>query len=313
MHALASLGKPLLLSAIRLSLLARAGGAPDAGGRLVSLSMVVPADTLARPVSYPADALVFGFDRRLELKEDVKMYLSFLRYLEKKTGQRFRLHISPKDRGIVDELGSGAVHLAAIGTGSYLEAREKYSVRMLVRGLNAQGQGEYRSLVITRPGSPVQSLADVKGRTFAFGAPTSTQGYLIPRIILAEAGIDLKDLKGYDHTYSHAETANAVSSGKFDAGGVQDTLGQSLAVRGLVKVIAASRYYPSSGIAVNKDVSPAVVAAVRQALLEFDPQGRDKDDLYRWELSEMPLGFAAAQESDYAELATWARRFGLLP
>ena len=41
-----------------------------------------------------------------------------------------------------------------------------------------------------------------------------------------------------------------------------------------------------------------MVAAVRQALLEFDPQGRDKDDLYRWELSEMPLGFAAAQESD---------------
>ena len=311
---MASSKKSPLLLAVGLSLLlALAGCDPGAGSRMVSLSTVVPADTLARPVSYPAGALVFGFDRRLELKEDVKMYLSFLRYLEKKTGQRFLLRISPKDRGIVDELGGGAVHLAAIGTGSYLEAREKYGVRMLVRGLNAQGQGEYRSLVITRPGSPVQSLADLKGRTFAFGAPTSTQGYLIPRIILAEAGVDLKDLRSYDHTYSHAETANAVISGRFDAGGVQDTLGQSLAARGLVKVIATSRYYPSSGIAVNKDVSPAVVAAVRQALLEFDPQGRDKDDLYHWELSEMPLGFAAAQESDYADLATWARRFGLLP
>lgn len=304
---------PFLLSVCVSLLLSLAGCAPGANGKVVSLNTVVPADNLARLVSYPADALVFGFDRRLDLKEDVKMYLSFLSCLERKTGQRFRLHISPKDRSIVDELGSGEVDLAAIGTGSYLEAREKYGVRMLVRGLNAQGQGEYRSFVITRPGSPVRSLADLRGRTFAFGARTSTQGYLIPRIILAEAGVDLEDLKGYDHTYSHAETANAVISGKFDAGGVQDTLGQNLANRGLVRIIAASRYYPSSGIAVSRDVSPEVVAAVRQALLEFAPQGPDKDDLYHWELSEMPLGFATAQEPDYAELATWAKRFGLLP
>lgn len=278
----------------------------------VDLNDVRPAETLVRPATFPADDLIFGFDRRLEIKEDVKMYLSFLRYLEGKTGYRFRLHITPKGGSIVDDLGKGIVDFAAIGTGSYLEAREKYGVQMLVRGLNAEGQSEYRSLIITRTDSQVHSLADLKGRSMAFGPPTSTQGHLIPRIMLAEVGIELKDLKAYDHTHSHAETANAVMSGRFDAGGIQDTLGQALAAKGLVRVIAVSRYYPSSGIAVNKDVPQDIKERVRQALLDFDPQGRDKPVLYRWDQTEMPLGFTTVRESDYEELTLWARRFGLL-
>lgn len=254
----------------------------------------------------------FGFDRCLEPKEEVKMYVSFLRYLEKATGYRFRLRITPRNSSIVDELGTGKVDFAALGSLSYLQAHEKYGVAWVAKGLNHKGHASYRALIVTRPGSPIRSLKDLRGRTFAFGAVNSTQGHLIPRIMLAEAGLELRDLRGFGYLGSHADVANAVISGQYDAGGIQDTLGTSLADRGLVKVVAISREFPGSGIAVRPGVAPEVLESVKRALLEFDPTGQHRQNLYAWDQTEMPRGFQEEQGEDYHVIAQWARRIGLL-
>lgn len=256
--------------------------------------------------------LYFGFDRRLDPSEDVRMYAPFLRYLERETGYRFKLRVTPRNGSVVEDLGTGVVQFAAIGTMSYLEAHKRYGVRALVRGVTDQKKGEYQALIITAPQSKIRSLKDLKGRSFAFGAKTSTQGHLIPRIMLKEAGFDLKDLSSYEYTGSHFETANAVMSGRFDAGGIQDTLGRELATRGLVRVIAASDYFPSSTISVAPGVPPEVVARVKKALLEFDPQGKDKEGLYHWEQSEMPFGFVEATDRSFAGVRQWAEELNLL-
>jgi len=256
--------------------------------------------------------LYFGFDRRLELAEDVKMYLSFLRYLEEATGYRFVLHVTPKNSSIVDELGQGRVHFAAIGALSYLEAHERYGVRVLVKGLTEDKRAAYQGMIITRMDSPLKSLEDIKGKTFAFGARNSTQGHLIPRILLFKAGIALADLAAFEYTGSHFETANAVISGRCDAGGLQDTLARELAKRGLVRILATSPYFPSSTISASPRTDPLVIERVTQALLAFDPLGKHREGLYHWELSEMPGGFVLATDSDYAETRYWAQQLGLL-
>lgn len=232
----------------------------------------------------------FGFDRRLEIKEDVKMYVPLMRYLEKETGHKFRLHITPKNESIVDEIGAGRVQFAAIGTVSYLQAYSKYPVKPLVRGTGENGRF-YQAVIITRADSPIKSIRDLSGRSFAFGSPNSTQGHLIPRIMLAEQGLSLSSLKSFGYFASHTETANAVISGQFDAGSIQDSLGKTLAEKGLVKIIAVSDLYPRSGITVAPGVPAEVAEAVKKALLKFDPKGKDSVGLYNWQLSEMPGGF----------------------
>lgn len=264
-----------------------------------------------QPVSRDPETIYFGFDRRLEIKEDVKMYVPFLRYLESQTGYKFKLHVTPKNRSIVEELGAGVVQIAAVGTVSYLQAHEKYGVELIVRGRCAN-DGLYQSLIITRPSSDIYNLADLPGHSFAFGARNSTQGNLIARIMLAEAGISLEQFSRYDYLTSHAEVANAVMSGEFDAGAIQDTLGRFLAGRGLVRIVAQSKYYPSSGIAVNPNIQPEVIKKIRDALLAFDPQGKERDKLYNWDQSEMPNGFMPTSNEEYSELRRWAEQFGLL-
>jgi len=173
-----------------------------------------------------SDVLWFGFDLRASPQEDARQYLPFLEYLTKATGYTFELRFTPQDGQIVDDLGTGVVQFAALGAGSTIQAHAKYGVIPLVRGLNAQGRAEYRSVIVVAPDSSIQTIADLRGKRFAFGSLTSTQGHLIPRIILLQHGLALDDLAAYAYTGSHRNCANEVTAGRFDAGGMQDTLGR---------------------------------------------------------------------------------------
>jgi len=271
----------------------------------------LPADAARAPMQEQG-AWAFGFDQRLEPKEDVRINASLLHWLEKQTGLTYRLHVTPNEDNIVDELCNGTVDFAIVGTVSYLQAHNRCGAHILVRGLNAEGRDDYRAAIVTSPDSDVSDMADLRGRSFAFGAPNSTQGYLIPRLMLQQAGLTLTDLRTHTFTGSHAATANAVTSGRFDAGGLQDTLASTLADRGLVRILAFSAPYPSSGIVVGPETPAKTAEMVRDALLTLDPAGIDADALHHWERSEMPLGFVPAQDEDYDTLRETAREFGLL-
>ncbi len=263
--------------------------------------------------SKDADILRFGFDLRASPQEDARQYIPFLRYLEKATGYRYQLRFTQKDSSIVDDLGKGVVQFASVGAGSYIQAHVKYGAIMLVRGLNLLGKAEYQSVIVVQPDSPIRKIKDLRGKRFAFGNFTSTQGHLIPRIILARQSINLKDLASYEYTGSHHNCANAVISGRFDTCGMQDTMGKELARVGLIRILFTSTYYPSSGIAANNDVPSEVIARVKHALIDFQPRGRDAAGLYHWERTEMPNGFIEAHDDDYLELSEWAKKSGYLP
>lgn len=254
----------------------------------------------------------FSFDRRMDPAEDVKMYAPFLKYLERETGYQFKLRPMASSENLIEELGTGRVDIAAIGTLSYLQAHQKYEVRAIARGITEQGKAEYRALIITSANSNIRSIKDLKGKSFAFGSDTSTQGHLIPRIMLYQAGINLTDLAGYTYAGSHFDTANAVISGRYAAGGIQDTLGRELANKGLVRVLAESGEFPSSTISVSASLPPDVTKKIQEALLSFKPQGKDKDILYHWEQTEMPLGFVSSSDQDFEKARIWAVRLGLL-
>lgn len=249
--------------------------------------------------------LRFGFDIRAGIKEDAKQYLPFLKYLEKTTGYRFKLRFTPKDGKIVDDLGKGLIHFAAIGATSYIRATDKYGVKPLVRGVNKQDKAEYRSYLVVRPDSPIKDLADLYGVRFAFGSKTSTQGHLIPRIILQKKQVPLQDLKSYIYAGSHQRCAEAVISGKADVCGMQDTMAEQLARDKQVRILYRSAYYPSSGIVASDKVPVAIHNKVRQALLSFRPNGRDASELYHWDRTEMPNGFVEAHDADYKLLRQW--------
>jgi len=257
-------------------------------------------------------SLKFGFDLRLGPREDVKIYLPFMYYLEQNTGNRFSLRFTEKYEDTVENLGKGITHFAALGPVNCILANKKYGTGCLVMGLNSDGKPEYRAVIFTRANSPIKNIKDLKGKTFAFGDKYSTQGHIIPRKILEDAGIALGDLKGHVFTGSHANTARAVLNGEYDAGGIQDTLAKRLLSEGKIKILATSKPYPSSLICYNKNVDPVILKAVKAALLSFDPKGKHAGILVDWDKTEMPNGFITYNESSMREIKDLTIKYGLL-
>lgn len=270
----------------------------------------------ASPVTSPSaragHSYAFGFDLRGLPSEDARQYLPFLKYLEQATGYEFQLKFTPKGQSTGDVLGRGEVQFAAIGATSFIAAHEKYGTVALVRGLNPHGKAEYQSMIVVARDSPISKLEQLRGKHLAFGSRDSTQGHLIPRILLGKVGIVLPDLASYDYTGSHSNCATAVISGKADACGMQDTMAKDLAKQGLLRILTESPYYPSSGIAANAAVPTEVTEKVKAALLAFEPEGAHKAGLYNWHKTEMSKGFTAASRADYADLRHWMIEFGML-
>lgn len=259
-----------------------------------------------------AGALKFGFDLRLAPKEDVRIYLPFLRYLEQNTGNRFAIRFTEKYESTVENLGKGVTHFAALGSVSCVIAKERYGAGCLVAGLSTDGKPEYRAVIFTRVDSPIKRFHDLEGKTFAFGDKQSTQGHIIPRKMLEDAGITLDDLKSHVFTGSHANTARSVLNGEYDAGGIQDTLAKRLVAEGKIRILATSKPYPSSLICYHKNVDAIILKTVKTSLLSFDPQGKDAGAFADWYMTEMPNGFTECRESSLKEIRELTIRYGLL-
>ena len=254
----------------------------------------------------------FGFDLRASPQEDSRQYQPFLRYLEKATDLKFELRFTPKSSSIIEEIGTGKVHFAAVGAVSYIQGHEKYGIDSLVLGLSQEGKAKYQSMIVTNPDSKIKKLTDLRHKRFAFGSIDSTQGHLIPRIVLGDHNIGLEDLGTYKYTGSHRNCAEAVISSKFDACGMQDTMAKDMTKQGLLRILHASHFYPSSGVVANQELPPEVVSRVKQALIDFEPNGKDKEKLYNWHKTEMPNGFVEAKQEYYSEMRHWLIKFGML-
>lgn len=288
------------------------GCGPEEQTVKVDLSQTVAQPEMAA-APRAADEYRFGFDLRISVEEDSRQYQPFLDYLSQATGYRFRLHFLRKDKNIAQQLAEDTAQFAAVGAVSSIQAQINAGAIPVVRGLNNEGKPSYRAMIVVAPTSPIKHLAQLRDKRMAFGDVNSTQGHIIPRIMLQEAGLGLRDFSEYRYTGSHRDCANAVILGKADACGMQDTLAEALVGEKQLRILQASREYPSSGITASRSLPPQVIDKVRLALLAFEPRGRHAPGLYNWDRTEMPRGFVAAGPDDYAELRDWLKRLDLLP
>ncbi|MBQ0799427.1 MAG: phosphate/phosphite/phosphonate ABC transporter substrate-binding protein [Porticoccaceae bacterium] len=259
-----------------------------------------------------ANTLHFGFELRNSIQEDAAQYLSLLTYLGEETGYTFKLHFAARHSSLTEDLGNNVVQLGAIGALGYLKAKSRFGVIPVVRGLSSNDKAEYQSFFVVRPDSAVNTLNDIKNHSLALGNKDSTQGHLIPRIMLYKIGLTLDDLASYQFTGSHYNCLQAVLLKETQVCALQDTLAEQYAEQGLVRIIKKSEYYPSSGIATNKNVPTEIIEKIRHALVRLHPLSEHKDRLYGWEKTEMSHGFITAREEDYTKLYHWALQFGFV-
>jgi len=163
-------------------------------------------------------------------------------YLSKSLGQNVNLIIPTNYNATVEGLGNGSLDFAYLGGLTYVKAHRQYGVVPLVQRTSDL---EFHSLFITGANSSIHSLADLRGKTFAFGDINSTSGHLMPYYELKQAGINADvDLK-YRYTGSHPATAKAVESGATDAGALDETVYNSMIAEGKLDKSKVRVFYTS--------------------------------------------------------------------
>src|SRR5215469_8723703 len=163
-------------------------------------------------------------------------------YLTTQMGREVNLVIPTNYNATVEALGNGSLDFAYLGGLTYVKAHRQYGVVPLVQ---RNSDLEFHSLFITGGSSAVKSLADLKGKTFAFGDINSTSGHLMPYMELKRAGVNVDaDLK-FRYSGSHPATAKAVESGAVDAGALDETVYNSMIAEGKLDKTRLRVFYTS--------------------------------------------------------------------
>lgn len=91
--------------------------------------------------------------------------------------------------GLAKSLANGETDIALMGPWGYVLANNEAGSQV-VASILYDNKPEYHAIIVTHPDSGIQTVADLKGRTFAFGDKGSTSGYLIPLHFFMTQGID---------------------------------------------------------------------------------------------------------------------------
>jgi phosphonate transport system substrate-binding protein len=244
-------------------------------------------------------------------------------YLEEKLKLRTIVYTGGSYSAVITAMKAGRVDGFEVGPFSYLLAAQEANAEALaVQALGRTTKDAkfdakvipfYYSVIITKKSSGIKTLADLKGKSFAFVDPASTSGNLMPRtLIIKETGLNPdKDMKTI-FAGSHPTAVEAVKNGKVEAGATFVGNLEQLASEGKVDfcwfndgktiarsaedlaklyetckddqivVIAETDPIPNTPFAVNKTLPDSFKKAVKDALLAIKDDAAATAKLGNW-------------------------------
>ncbi len=236
----------------------------------------------------------------LPIESGNKMQVRFAplaRYLQEALGKRVQLRVAADFESAIHDLGRGITDIACLSPSTYIESRRRHGTEVILKAVRNHAP-YYRSVIAAREGSPIQSLADLRGKRFGFGDVHSTSGHLMPKKMLAREGIGLQDLGGHTFLQHHDSVAWAIINGDVDAGGLLEPIAQRFLSKGL-RIVATSTNIPEFNFCVRAGMAPDLKRRVTRALLTLDAQDAEQRNIIK-SIEYEYNGFIMATEEDYS-------------
>jgi phosphonate transport system substrate-binding protein len=235
----------------------------------------------------------------LPATELVKRFSPLTSYLAAELKQPVRIRIQKSYKSHVDFVGQDQADIAFMGPAPYVLLRKGYGPKPLLVRLEESGVSFFHGVVVVRREAPFRSLADLQGKSFAFGDPDSTMGHVVPRAMLAEAGVPVSRLQRHDFLHSHHDVALAVLGGYFDAGAVKDEVFAEYEKRGL-RVLAKSPPVAEHLFVTRATLPPALVERLRALFLAVNSSPRKQEILSS--IKATATSFVPVSHQDYDSL-----------
>ena len=228
-------------------------------------------------------------------------------YLEKALNKEIELVVTTDYSSMIEAMRFGRIEIAYFGPLSYVLARSKSEIEALAAGIS-KGKPSYTSVVIVGADAGVKTIADLKGKTVAYGDQASTSSHLVPRALLQDK--DLVADKDYKAVYlgQHDAVARAVESGKVPAGALSKPIFETLLAAkkidgAKVRILVETAPIPNYPMAMQSKLTSPTKDAIRKAFLDIKDPAILKS--FRAE------GFAPVTDADYDVLRTTAKVLNL--
>ncbi|AJF07113.1 phosphate/phosphite/phosphonate ABC transporter substrate-binding protein [Geoalkalibacter subterraneus] len=281
MKARALIGLVLLISCLAGGVFA--ANLPDGSKQRPLRVLMVPADTGTNDITQDYAPVFNGITKNYGIHFDLKAGNSYA--------------------AVVEGMCNDQVDIAWFGASTYGLANEKCGVELLAVDVT-QGDSSYYSGVFTRKGNDIKSLADLKGKSMAFGSPNSTSSFNFPVAMLLAGGVDpTTDLSKIIIAGSHSASIAALAEGKVDAAAASYNSFEKAVKNGAIDPgkfapLAKSQPIPNPPLAMNKGLDSELKKKLRKAFSEIhtkiDPSkirgyGGKKVDRYDADFDEQKI------------------------
>lgn len=233
-------------------------------------------------------------------------------YLEQELGMRVEFQPVSDYAGVVEALGAKRLDLAWLGGFTFVQARLRTGDAI---PLVQREQDEVFTSTFITADPAINSHADLKGKSFAFGSVSSTSGHLMPRYFLQQAGIDADShFSRIGFSGAHDATVAWVESGRVDAGVLNASVWEKLAAEGKVdtskvRVYQTTPTYFDYNWTVRGDLDPALVERLKAAFLKLDPANPEHKAILDLQRASR---FIETRVENYDGIEQAARAAGLL-
>src|SRR5437899_2348630 len=221
-----------------------------------------------------AQELKFGFTPVLSEPEMRAEFEPLMQYLSASTGQKVTLYVAKDYGDLRTQMENGSVDIGSFSPFAYVDAVRGGKIRIIAQSI-IEGSATYRGIIVVRKDSELKSIAELKAKRFAFVDPKSASGYVYPRAMLIEKGINPETFfKKTIFAGTHDKVIAAVLEGRVDAGAIYDgALGvakrSGVSVDGLL-TIASSDPIPHDAIAVRIGMNEKLAQRIQLALINLD-------------------------------------------
>lgn len=250
--------------------------------------------------------LRFGIIPFESAEELVKNVTPLMNVISKGLDMEVKPFIAADYTGVIEAFRGKKLDVAFLTPASYVMAKQEANVRVILKS-QRNGNPYYYGAIIVRSDSGINTVEDLKGKSFSFGDPISTSGHVFPRKILVDHNINPeRDFSNLIFSGAHDATVLSVLNKKVDAGATfsDDKDGKKGSwTRYLkpdevnqIKVLAVSDPIPSDNICVSAELDPKIADKLANVIIDFGKTEEGKKmmaKLYKFD------GYTRATDADY--------------
>ncbi|MBI4081682.1 MAG: phosphate/phosphite/phosphonate ABC transporter substrate-binding protein [Candidatus Lambdaproteobacteria bacterium] len=226
-----------------------------------------------------------------------KVWDGFLKHMEQGTGRKVQFFAVQSNAAQIEAMRAGRLHVAGFNTGSNPIAVNCAGFSPFAMMASKDDSFGYEMEIITYPGSGINSVADLKGKTLAFTAPTSNSGFKAPSALLkSEFGLVAE--KDYKAVFSgkHDNSVLGVANKDYPAASIANSVMNRMFDRGVVKRVQIrslykSQTFPTTSYGYVNTLKPEVAEKIKTAFFSFQWKGSPLKAEFKKEDKFIPISY----------------------